>query len=398
MNIMKWIIFFLLFAIAAASLGLLHLQYPGFVIIKWLNYDIRFSIIIGALLLILVFCILALLIHGLLWILGLPQKWTSSYHHSQEKKAKQELLDLLTSYEAEILPAALHHQKKASKALSKNSFFLWISGNTFEKANKFLEAEKCFMGLTENSSSLFLGLKGQIRSAFHRNDGKGAYEFLKRAEESVPTSPWVLKHLLALTREQKKFEEAQNLILRLEDLGYLSAEQSKKQMAYLQYQQALEPTLPAEEKEVLLRQSHYLDPSLSEATVILAPLLQDKGHSTYALTVLEATWKAAPTQTIGDLYLKMASPENPEETYKIAKQLTSKNASQPESLLLLARMAFQAHLWGEARTHLEELLKAKGGSTAEAYDLFAKLELEEHKDWKAAIAWFEKGLNAPRHV
>jgi len=52
----------------------------------------------------------------------------------------------------------------------------------------------------------------------------------------------------------------------------------------------------------------------------------------------------------------------------------------------------------EARAHLKELLNLKEGPTADAYDLLANLEMEEHKDWKAAIKWLKTGLQAPRHA
>src|SRR5439155_8153249 len=103
------------------------------------------------------------------------------------------------------------------------------------------------------------------------------------------------------------------------------------------------------EKELLLRESHHLDPGLAEATEVFALLLQEQGLITYALTALDETWKVAPKQILGDLYLTIASPSDDIAAYQIAKSLVKNNPKNKESRLYLARIAFKAKLWGEAR-------------------------------------------------
>lgn len=393
---MKWILFILFLVFMLASLGFLSLQNPGIVEITWLGYEVRLTAMLALLILLFFFCSIILLGFWIARLFRMPGKWLSLFRCSQNKKAELELLELLSSYEAETFSGALQHQKKAAHRFSENPFFLWASGNTFEKADKHYEAEKCFMALTKNPSTAFLGLKGQIRAALHRGDVKTAYDLLKRAEKFAPTSPWVLKHLLALSREQQNFEEAEALVLRLEDLGYYTPGQSKKQTAFLQYQQALQPKISLSQREVFLRQAHYLDPSLAEATEVLAPLLQKQGHITYALTALETTWNLNPTQALGDLYLKIVSPKDDMKAFQEAQTLVKDNPKHPESLFFLARMALQAKLWGEARACLTNLLKHD--PTADVYQLLSHLEMEEKHNWKAALKWLEEGIEAPRHV
>lgn len=393
---MKWILFFLLSAVALVSLGILYIRDPGYVAITWIGYEVQLSAVVAFLILAFLFFILILVWWVISWLLRIPHKWSSFFRRSQKERAKHELLELLSSYEAEVVTDALQHQKRGASLLSTNPFFLWVSGNTFEKAEKHFEAEECFIALSKNPPAAFLGLKGQICAAMHRSDFKTAYDLLKRAQKLAPTSPWVLKHLLALTREKKNFEEQEKLILRLEDLGYFTSDQSKKQIAQVQYQQALQPKISLTQKEVFLRQAHYLDPSLSEATEILAPLLHEQGHTTYALTALAATWPLAPIQKLGDLYLQICSPQDELGAFQEAKNLVKDNPQNPESLFFLARTALKAKLWGEARAFLTPLLEQK--PTANVYQLLAHLELEEKHDWKAAIKWLEEGIQAPRHA
>lgn len=387
---MKWILYLFLFLIAFASLGLWYLQDPGYIEIIWLGFEIHLSVVVGFLILLILLFLLNLLIVSLSWLLGSPRRWIQ---HARYRKANHELLEIYTAVEAESFTNALQYQKKAAKHLAKDPLFLWISGNAFEKTDKPLEAEKCFMELSKHPVASFLGLKGQICAALQRGDSKLAYVLLEKAEKCVSTSPWVLKHLLTLVHEQKNFTKAEELILRLEDLGYVSSDTSKKQIADLLYRQAMQLETPLSQKESLLRQSHGLDPSLHGATISFAQLLADQEHKHDALHVIETTWVVAPTQSLGDLYLKIFTPRNDLDAYQAASQLMRHNSKSKESLLLLARTALKAHLWGEARAVLSSLLKQD--PSAEIYHLFATLELEENQNPKAAIAWLEEGLRTP---
>lgn len=260
---MKWALTFLFSIIVVGIISLIFIYEPGHIVLTWLGYEAQFSVFLAFFLLLFSLSIIAFFRWAIIWLLAMPNKWLSCLKRSQKEKANNELLKLLVSYESEEIETALDHQRKASTDLSLNPFFLWLSGNVFEKSEKYLEAERYFVDLIKNPSTIFLGLKGQIRAALHRGDFLQAYDLLKRAEKVAPTSPWVLKHLLALARQQNKWEEAEVLTLRLEDLGYLTSEQSKKQIAQSQYQQSLESKTSVEQKEAFLRQVHDLDPSLS---------------------------------------------------------------------------------------------------------------------------------------
>lgn len=387
---MKWILYLFLLLIAFASIGLWYLQDPGSIKIIWLGFEVQLSVVVGFCILLSLTVLILLLKTCLSWLLGIPLRWTSFFQKARDKKASHELLDFYTTFEAENFNTALQSQKKASKLLTKNPFFLWISGNLFEKTNNPLEAEKYFIELSQLPSASFLGLKGQISAALHQRDSKRAYVLLERAETLMPSSPWVLNHLKNAAIDQKKFKKAKEVILRLEDLGYTPSDISKKQIAALLYHQTMQAEMSPSKKEDFLKQSHGLDPSLQEATSAFADLLANQGRKRDALHVIETTWVIAPSQSLGDLYLKIFTPKNDLDGYQAASQLIRHNSKSKESLLLLARTALKAHLWGEARAALSSLVKQD--PSVEIYHLFATLELEENKNPKAAIDWLEEGM------
>jgi HemY protein len=387
---MKWILFFFLLVLGFASLLLWYLQDPGYIEVIWLGYEIHLSVFVAFFLLLFVVLSFLLSKHVLTRITELPFLYFSFLRKSREKKAKDEMMQLLTSLEAEDFSGALSHQKKAALILGLDPLFLWFSGTAFVRANKPLEAEKCYIELTKNPLTTFLGLKGQIRSALHRGDYKLAYTLLNNAEKLVPTSPWVLKHFLAIASEQKNFKKAEELILRLEDLDYFPSEKSKKQIALLQYLDAIQIETSPSQKETLLRQSHRLDPSLAEATESLANLLSEKGNKKEALYTIETTWRLTPIRSLGNLYVKIFQPKDDLEAYQAATELVKEKSKSSENLFFLAEMALKAKLWGEARNHIKELVKLD--PRAKVYELLAALELEENQNSNAALSWLYKGF------
>lgn len=393
---MKWLLFFIVTAIFFGFLGIVYFVNPGSLELIWFGYNIQLSAILAFIILIFLMSMLLLIGYSILWVINLPSKWANHYKKSQGSNIETELLNLLTSYEAEHYNIALELTQKMKKKLEKNPFFLWLAGNIFEKTKHHLEAEQCFMTLIAQPSTFFLGLKGQIQASLKRGDFNRAYDLLNRAEKDFNSSPWILKHLLSLTYEQKKFIDAEKIALRLDDLGYITKDQSKKQLAYIEYQEALQPKISQEQKENYLRQAHYLDPSLTQVSEMLAKLLHEQGHHAQALNILQATWNHAPTQTLGDLYLKILSPKNEGTAFEKVKEFIKKNPKNPESLLLLARTGLKARLWGETRAALKQLLDKH--PTAVAYQLMAHLESYEHQNMEAAMEWLEKGLQAPRYA
>ncbi len=201
---MKRMFFLLLSSIALASLGLLYLSDPGTIQIIWLGVEIRLSVIVAGFIFLISLWLIGLLRWFLSSLLKIPLRWISFNKEARDKKANDALLGLLSLLEAENTTEALYYQKKAEKYLERHPLFLWISGNIFDKADQPLRAEQCFVELTKNPLTTFLGLKGQARAALQRGDFKFAYTLLEQAQKCVPTSPWVLRHILALAQDNKE--------------------------------------------------------------------------------------------------------------------------------------------------------------------------------------------------
>lgn len=227
-------------------------------------------------------------------------------------------------------------------------------------------------------------------AALKRDDRQSALEYLEKAREIDPRSSWILRNLLTLYRGAKRYEDAEDVINKLEDYGVLTPRQAKKQLAELYETMAENGLLSGQAKEEALRKAHFLDPSLDKLTEVYARLMFEQGHETNALKALRATWKENPTQAVADTYIELQTPDTPMQAYEIAKKLVRDTSGQLESQILLARYGLKAKLWGETRKLLE--LLEKTSPSPKIYRLLADLELQENNDVKAANAWAMKGL------
>jgi HemY protein len=199
---MKWLLAFAFLVLTVAGLGLWTLKDPGHVEITWLGYEYQSTFIMAIIVFASLFFLFIFVMTAFIWIVKIPARIKSYFHHSKESNADKDLLAIFTLYEAEKFKEAHSQQKKAAKTLSKNPLFLWLSGNLHCKTNNILEAGQCFFELTKNPSTAFLGLKGAIQSALQHADFEGASSLLEEAEKIVPDSPWVLTQL-AIARERQ---------------------------------------------------------------------------------------------------------------------------------------------------------------------------------------------------
>lgn len=229
---MKWTLFFFLFFLIFAFIGVGYLQDPGSVQIVWLGFDIQLSVVVAIVILLMAILIFSLVKVFLSWIFGIPLKWLSFLKGDKLKQHQTDLLDLYITLEAENYALLLEKQEKAKPSLKQDPLFLWILGNAFANEDKVVEAEQCFVELTHHPAASFLGLKGQIREAIRRGDTRLTGDFLDRAERLAPTSPWVLNQQILFARSQKNFDKAESYRVRLEDLGYLQRQENDESFVF----------------------------------------------------------------------------------------------------------------------------------------------------------------------
>lgn len=378
----------LIAVLAFAGLVLWVFFNPGTVSLSWFGFHVQTSLFFFVL-------ALGLLYFGLLfvwkiinWILSFPSRVRRKWSGRKSEKAEDTFVELVSSFYAGEINEALRYVKKLTIPLEKNLLFLWFSGTIFTRAGHQADAELQFAKLAQTKKGAFLGLKGQTDRALARGDYVMAREFLEKARELNPESPWVLRTLYHVYVETKHYEDAEKLIDVLEDLSILPAESAKKDLAILQYQFAQEKGVDEAKREVLLRQAHYLHPASSQITYDFAKMLFKQGHLSHAKSAIEATWALKPKEKLGQLYLSMFEDKTPVELYEVASNLAQSVPESDVGKLFKARAALDAKLWGEARKSLGGIHK----TTLESLLLLADLEMKEHHDMEKANAILQKAL------
>lgn len=356
-------------------------------LLSWLGVELRIPIFVLAVVAILLVLVGTMLYKILAWFIRLPFRMSRKIAERRKARGANEFIALASAVAGENVAEAMRHLRKAKGIQSDDPLFWWYAAQAYGLAGEHLEESKAYGKLMEYVP--FLALRGQTQAALRRNDRQSALECLEKARDIDPYSSWCLRNLLSLYRSFKRYEEAEQVINKLEDLKYISASQAKTQLAALYQMMADDDQLSAQAQEEALRKAHFLDPGLKHVSEKYATLMFSQGHETNARKALEATWKVAPDQDIADLYIKLSAPETPLDAYELAKVLVKGTVSQPQSQLLLSRYALDAKLWGEARKILMKL--EKKAPSREVYKMLALLEMQEHNNVKYSHEWAMKG-------
>jgi HemY protein len=124
-------------------------------------------------------------------------------------------------------------------------------------------------------------------------------------------------------------------------------------------------------------------PDFTPAAVAYAARLQQAGKVVKAMDVLRTAWKTAPHP---DLATQALAPiTHLELRLKEGMRLVAPNPADPESHFLLAKLALEAGLLGEAREHADKALAA-GMNQQRLWLVFADIEAEQHGDTEAGRA------------
>ena len=145
---------------------------------------------------------------------------------------------------------------------------------------------------------------------------------------------------------------------------------------------------------MVLEAIKYADKALTDdknfvpAAILRAELTQDPEKERKTIRTLEAIISARPHRELTMKYLKLWSEESPLQHFQRLQKLLIKSDKSVQGRLILAEIALEAELWGEARKYLGDILTNHGCR------LMASLEQRERNDETEARRWLEKSINA----
>jgi HemY protein len=229
------------------------------------------------------------------------------------------------------------------------------------------EAEEAFRTLTKQKDAGFLGLRGLLRQAIDRRDWSEALIIAKQAEAAHPGTAWLRQQRAELALQTENWAEALELIGR-----------DARRPTY--YIAAADAETDPSRALGFAKRAWKLDPAFAPAALAYASRLRFAGQERRAQSCIEDAWKRAPHPDLAIFALAL-EPDKLSRA-RAAKHLVAGNPTHPESRLLLARVALDAGLTGEAR-HQIEIAEKEGMKQRRLCLLLAEIEEDERGDTEA---------------
>ena len=132
---------------------------------------------------------------------------------------------------------------------------------------------------------------------------------------------------------------------------------------------------------------NFIPAAILRATLIKKPLKERK-----VVRVLEEIISSNPHRELIINYLNLWSEETPLQRFQRLQKVTMKSLNTVQGQLILAEIALDAELWGEARKNLDGI--SSDDMTSHGYRLMARIEQREKNDEKEARRWLEMSITA----
>jgi len=311
--------------------------------------------------------IVLILLRILRAMMGIPRAsagWRRRHRTTVGEKAVTRVLLALAAGEQ---GAARKEARRARDLLGDSPQTLLLVAEASRLSGREDEAEAAFRVLAERKDASFLGLRGLLRQAVDRRDWPAALLIAKQAEAAHPGTVWLRQQRAELALQTDNWSEA------LELIG-----PDARRPAY--YIAAADAETDQTRALSFARQAWKLDPKFTPAALAYAGRLRASGNEKRAQSCVANAWKLAPHPDLACFALAL-EPDRLARA-RAAKRLVTNNPMHIESRILLAQVALDAGLTGEAR-HQIEAAEAEGLHLRRLCLLLAEIEEQERGNTEA---------------
>ena len=311
---------------------------PGTVTVRLDGLTIAAPTALAALAATILFVLLHFLVRGLTFLLRLPRhlrRWRDARHRRLGDQAATRAMVALAAGDAD---EARHHANRARRLLGDTAHSLLLTAQAARLAGRHDESEAALRALTARPETAFIGFRGLLRRATEAGAWEEAAALAQHAEAAHPGATWLRGERTRLALRGARWEEA---------LALADAEAPK---AALGVGAAEAATDPARARQ-LARRAWREDPALAPAALAFATRLRAAGRERRAQAVIRRSWTLAPHPDLAAFALAPLTDKL--ARLQAAQALVADRPDQAEAHLLLAGLALEAGLTGEARRHAE---------------------------------------------
>jgi HemY protein len=361
------VILFLLAGVIILTLAWLLAGIPGHVVASIGSVTIETSAPIAILILVALVAVILIVLRIARGVLGIPRTgagWRRRHRLALGNKAVTRVLVALAAGEK---GTARKEARRARHFLGDSPQTLLLVAEAGRLSGREDEAEEAFRALTRQKDARFLGLRGLLRQAVDRHDWSEALVIAKQAEAAHPGTVWLRQQRAELALQTENWAEAIELI----------GSDPRRPTYYIA---AAAAELDPPRALSYAKQAWKQDPAFPPAVLAYASRLRAAGQEKRAQSCIANAWKRAPHPDLAAFALAI-EPDKLARA-QAARRLVAGNPSHPESRLLLAQVALDAGLTGEAR-HQVEIAESEGVHQRRLCLLLAEIEEQERGDTEA---------------
>jgi HemY protein len=361
------VIFFLLAGFVIIAVAWLLAGIPGHVIASIGAFTIETSTPVAILMLVallLATLFLLRIVRGVMSISAAGSEWRGRHRRASGERAVTRVLVALAAGEQ---GAARKEARRARDLLGDSPQTLLLVAEAGRLSGREDEEAEAFRALTKQKDAAFLGLRGLLRQAVDRRDWPEAMVIAKQAEAAHPGTVWLRQQRADLALQTENWAEALEL----------TGPDPRRPTYYVAAADA-EPD-PARALS-FAKQAWNQDPAFPPAALAYASRLRATGHERRAQSCIAEAWKRTPHPDLAAFALALETDKL--ARVQAAKRLAAYNPTHPESRILLARVALDAGLTGEAR-HQIEIAEREGMKERRLCLLLAEIEEQDRGDTEA---------------
>jgi len=392
----RWIFIFVLIGIFVI-VAVWFAEHPGRVGIEIAGLQIQTEAGIFVVALVLFAIVSAILYRLWRFIRRAPGGLLDHRRSNRRQRGYQALTQGMVAVAAGDAGEARKFARQADSLLNDPPLTMLLSAQAAQLEGDEDAARRYFEEMLENPEMAFLGTRGLLMQAVRAEDNAEALRLAESAFRLRPNTPWVLRRMFDLQVGARKWADANQTVQRAVRIGVVDAETGRRQRAVIAVALSDEASAAGDASAALkqARVAQDLVPGLVPATVALIRCLAASDKMRRAVKAAEAAWSAGPHPDLAAAFDGLGDEnEAPLDRVKRFQRLCSFRPEHSESHYALAEASLAAHLWGEARRHLE----ATGGDnpTARHCRLMAELEEKETGNLEVTRQWLDRAVAAPQ--
>jgi HemY protein len=361
------VLLFLLATSVLVAVAWLLAGIPGHVVAAIGAYTVETSAPVAILLLVVLIIVILVLLRVLRAILAIPRTGAGWRRRHRLALGEKTVTRVLVALAAGEQGTARKEARRARHLLGDSPQTLLLAAEAGRLSGREDEAEEAFRALTKQKDASFLGFRGLLRQAIDRRDWPEALVLAKQAEAAHPGTVWLRQQRAELALQTENWAEALELI----------GPDPRRPTYYVAAADAeADPTRALSFAKLAWKQDRAFPP----AALAYATRLRASGSEKRAQSCIADAWKLAPHPDLAAFALALET--NSLTRAQAAKRLVAGNSTHPESRLLLARVALDAGLTGEAR-HQVEIAETEGMKQRRLCLLLAEIEEQERGDTEA---------------